>query len=256
MDFKMEILLTNDDSHDSPLFHFAIEKMREFGNLTVVVPTEEQSWKGKSITRYGDLVPGEISVPGGSAHTLNGTPADCVNYGIYHLFKNKPDLVVSGINMGRNTGVSFAFSSGTIGACLEGNIAGIPGIALSQVLAPEVFQYWIAHRALPETELDRIRRQSGVIVNKVMARYRENEAFREDRVTWNLNMPFQTAKDWEIKNTFLGHSVYGSCFRKEGEVFRHNLEDRTPDIQEGSDVSTTEAGHVSLTRLDMFLFGQ
>ena len=252
----MEILLTNDDSHDSPLFHFAIEKMREFGNLTVVVPTEEQSWKGKSITRYGDLTPGEISVPGGAAQTLNGTPADCVNYGIYHLFENKPDLVVSGINMGRNTGVSFAYSSGTIGACLEGNIAGIPGVALSQVLAPEVFQHWIAHRALPGTELDRIRQQSGAIIDRVMSRYLGDEAFRGGRLTWNVNMPFQTVADWEVQDTFLGHSVYGSCFRKEGEVFRHNLEGRTPDTREGSDVATTESGHVSLTRLDMFLFGQ
>lgn len=252
----MKILLTNDDSHDSPLFHFAVEKLREFGELTIVVPEEEQSWKGKSITRFGELCLGEIDVPGCTAHTLNGTPADCINFGIHHLFDGKPDLVMSGINMGRNTGVSFAFSSGTIGACLEGNIAGIPGIALSQVLAPEVFQYWIGHRSLPEPELDRIRHQSGEVVDKVMGMYFEDDTFRERRLTWNVNMPFQAVEDWKIRQTFLGHSVYGSCFQKVGKVYRHKLEGRTPDTREGSDVSTTEAGHVSLTLLDMFAFGQ
>ncbi|MBB29199.1 MAG: 5'/3'-nucleotidase SurE [Gemmatimonadetes bacterium] len=252
----MNILLTNDDSHDSPLFHFAVEKFREVGDLVVVVPLDEQSWKGKSITRFGDLHLSEIDVPGGTAYTLNGTPADCVNFGIHHLHDKKPDLVVSGINMGRNTGVAFAYSSGTIGACFEGNIAGIPGIALSQVLAPCAFQYWIAQRTLPAEELARIRRQADEVVDKVMDMYRADDTFGRQRLTWNLNMPFQTTEGWEIRETFLGHSVYGSCFKKEGDVYRHRLERRTPDTREGSDVATTEAGHVSLTRLDMFVLGQ
>jgi 5'/3'-nucleotidase SurE len=48
----MDILLTNDDSHISPLFHFLIDKLRLLGNLTIVVPKEEQSWTGKAISRF------------------------------------------------------------------------------------------------------------------------------------------------------------------------------------------------------------
>ena len=51
----MRILLTNDDSHDSPLFLLAIRILRGLGDLTVVVPAQEQSWKGKSMTRFGEL---------------------------------------------------------------------------------------------------------------------------------------------------------------------------------------------------------
>jgi broad specificity polyphosphatase/5'/3'-nucleotidase SurE len=40
------ILLTNDDSHDSPLFHRAIDALRPLGELHIVVPATEQSWKG------------------------------------------------------------------------------------------------------------------------------------------------------------------------------------------------------------------
>ena len=45
--------------------------------------------------------------------------------------------MVSGINIGKNVGLGFVFASGTVGACLEGNIAGIPGLALSQELRPD-----------------------------------------------------------------------------------------------------------------------
>ena len=63
----MHILLTNDDSHDSPLFLLAITILQSFGDLSVVVPAEEQSWKGKSMTRFSDLYVDRID--------LHGTPA-------------------------------------------------------------------------------------------------------------------------------------------------------------------------------------
>lgn len=42
---------------------------------------------------------------GARQFTLNGTPAECINLAIYNLFSSKPDLVVSGINEGKNTGL-------------------------------------------------------------------------------------------------------------------------------------------------------
>ncbi|MBN1141928.1 MAG: 5'/3'-nucleotidase SurE, partial [Deltaproteobacteria bacterium] len=101
----MEILLTNDDSHRSPLFQFIIEHLDALGRLTIVVPKEEQSWTGKSITRFKHLYVDEIALFGRGAFCLDGTPADCINWGIYHLYEGRrPDLVVSGINIGLNTG--------------------------------------------------------------------------------------------------------------------------------------------------------
>jgi 5'/3'-nucleotidase SurE len=63
----MRILLTNDDSHDSPLFLLAISLLQELGELTIVVPAQEQSWKGKAMTRFSDLYADRID--------LHGTPA-------------------------------------------------------------------------------------------------------------------------------------------------------------------------------------
>ena len=64
---------------------------------------------------------------------VDGTPASCVQIGLYHLFKDKGpiDLVLSGPNYGRNTTAVFSLSSGTIGGALEGAMCGVKSIALS-----------------------------------------------------------------------------------------------------------------------------
>ena len=152
------ILLTNDDSHDSPLFHFAIEALRKLGELHIAVPATEQSWKGKSMTRYGPLYAEKIAIHDYPAWSVTGTPADCVNLALYNLLDERPDIVVSGINIGKNVGLGFVFASGTVGACLEANIAGLPALALSQELTREDFQHWDQNRAFREatyTQLDR-----------------------------------------------------------------------------------------------------
>jgi len=144
---RPSLLLTNDDSHDSPLFLHAIAALSRLGDVTIVVPATEQSWKGKSMTRYGALYVERIDLHGRAAWSVTGTPADCVNLGIYNLLPAPPDVVVSGINIGKNVGLGFLFSSGTVGACLEANIAGLPALALSQELTPADFRYWDEHRS-------------------------------------------------------------------------------------------------------------
>ena len=252
----MDILLTNDDSHDSPLFPFVIEKLRALGNLTIVAPKEEQSWTGKSMSRFGDLTLEAVPLHGCRAYSLDGTPADCANLGIHHLYENGPDLVVSGINLGVNTGVAFAFSSGTVGACVEANIAGIPAVALSQKLGPEVFAAWVRDRKLPEGEEERLRGQSREFLDRIFQMLFDREDFRDHPVTWNVNLPFRAAADWRLVPTFLGHSFYGSCFKKNGGRFRHDKDIGEQDTRERADGEVIKQGHVSITRLDIRAFGQ
>jgi 5'-nucleotidase len=47
-----------------------------------------------------------------------------------------PDLILSGVNRGANLGEDVTYS-GTVSAAMEGALAGIPSIALSQVYARE-----------------------------------------------------------------------------------------------------------------------
>lgn len=127
------ILLTNDDGVDSPSLVPTIEAILRVPleiDLRVVVPDGERSWISKKISRFETLYHTDVEIAGYSVTTLNGTPADCVNFGIYN-FTPKPDLVVSGCNVGGNISLGHYLSSGTIGGMLEGVIAHIPSIAVS-----------------------------------------------------------------------------------------------------------------------------
>jgi 5'/3'-nucleotidase SurE len=127
----MEILLTNDDGIDSMALLPTLKELSKVGNVNCVVPAKEQSWKGKSITRrVKKIEKKQIKIEKYDVITLDALPADCANYGIYNL-ENKPDLVISGANLGHNLGISNFYSSGTIGAALEGHFSGIKSIAIS-----------------------------------------------------------------------------------------------------------------------------
>jgi len=127
----MRILLTNDDGLESPALLPTIQMLETIGDVDVVVPRYEQSWTSKSnIRRAKTIVKETHEVDGYHITTLDARPADCANYGIFNLDET-PDLVVSGANVGHNVGISAFFSSGTIGAALEGIFVGIPSVAIS-----------------------------------------------------------------------------------------------------------------------------
>ena len=65
---------------------------------------------------------------------LDGTPSDCVVVAMRKIFKEekKPDLLLSGVNVGANVGSDKVYS-GTVSAAVEGLFFGIPSIAISQL---------------------------------------------------------------------------------------------------------------------------
>ncbi len=251
---KPRILLTNDDSHDSPLFHFAIDALRELGEVSIAVPATEQSWKGKSMTRHGALYADKILIHGYPAWSVTGTPADCVNLALYHLLDELPDIVVSGINIGKNVGLGFVYASGTVGACLEGNIAGLPALALSQELTRDEFIYWDQNRGFEPAVAARLQRSVSVLVPQVWHALIHNHF--DARTTWNVNFPISDSLDLEIKRTRLGYSVYRDCFLKRGDQYFFGLKTADIDATPDTDDATLKAGHISATLLDIRDFGQ
>ena len=255
MSSKIRILVSNDDSHDSPLFHMAIEALAKLGELSIAVPATEQSWKGKSMTRQGAIYVEDIQIHGLPAWSITGTPADCTNLAIHELMDEPPDIVVSGINIGKNVGLGFVFASGTVGACLEGNIAGIPGLALSQELRPEDFYHWDQHRAFrPETEsflADQVAR----LVPKVWHQFIDGHL--DQKTTWNINFPYvDDVPEPEIQRTRLGMTYYGNCFVKRGDQYHFGLSKADVDTTADTDDAALKAGHVSATLIDITDFGQ
>lgn len=254
----MRILLTNDDSHDSPLFLLAISVLKNFGDLTVVVPAEEQSWKGKSMTRFGPIYAQRIDLHGTPAWAVTGTPADCANLAIYNLMDQPPDVVVSGINIGINTGLGFFMASGTLGACFEANIARVPAIALSQAMTREDFMYWSEHRSLPAESLARMDAATRKLMPQIWAEYVLPLTTKERKkapVTWSFNLP-DPPIDPKIIRARLGRTYYRQCFQQRGDQYFHDLRPFEIDQSVDTDQVVVASGNVSATLIDISDIGQ
>lgn len=135
---KPLILITNDDGVYSPGIKATIEAVMDLGDIVMAAPIRQQTGMGRSFPRTEDLgiiETVEIATKRGkvTAYGVHGSPAYAVVHGILELAPRKPDLCISGINYGENLGMVLT-CSGTVGAVLEANSHGIPGIAVSAEL--------------------------------------------------------------------------------------------------------------------------
>ena len=130
----VKVLVTNDDGIDAHGLRVLVEALSKHADVYVVAPAGQQSGKSHSITFLREVTPRERDVKGAvAAWVLDGTPADCVMWAIDYLENEEgvtPDFVISGINLGFNTGLA-AYYSGTVAGAREGAINGIRSIALS-----------------------------------------------------------------------------------------------------------------------------
>lgn len=131
----MRILLTNDDGVNAAGLKVLETIARRFSDdIWIVAPTEEQSGAGHSLTL---TQPVRLRKLGERRFCVTGTPTDAVMMAIAWIMKDTPpDLILSGVNRGANLGEDVTYS-GTVSAAMEGALAGIPSIALSQCYAKE-----------------------------------------------------------------------------------------------------------------------
>ena len=131
----MRILLTNDDGVNATGLKVLERIAGEFSDdVWTVAPTEEQSGAGHSLTLS---LPVRLRRLGERRFCVTGTPTDAVMMAIAQIMKDDPpDLILSGVNRGANLGEDVTYS-GTVSAAMEGALAGIPSIALSQCYAKE-----------------------------------------------------------------------------------------------------------------------
>src|SRR3954454_18026122 len=123
----MRILVTNDDGYRSEGIHALAEALRDLGEVIIVAPVAEASAIGHALTLRRPLRLESIDE---RVFAVDGTPTDCVNIAVTHVFKGLPDLVVSGINKGWNLGDDVTYS-GTVAGALEAALLGIPAVAVS-----------------------------------------------------------------------------------------------------------------------------
>lgn len=123
----IRILVTNDDGYRSAGIHALAVALRELGDVTIVAPTSEASAISHALTLRRPL---RLETIDDRVFAVDGTPTDCVNVAVTHVFNRLPDLVVAGINKGWNLGDDVTYS-GTVAGALEGALLGIPSLGVS-----------------------------------------------------------------------------------------------------------------------------
>ncbi len=130
----MRILLTNDDGIHAPGLEVLEAIARQFSDdIWICAPDEEQSGMGHALTLTR---PVRLRKHGEHRFSVTGTPTDAVTMGLRKVIEAQPDVILSGVNRGANLADDITYS-GTVSAAIEGALAGVRSIALSQVYSKE-----------------------------------------------------------------------------------------------------------------------
>lgn len=235
----MSVLITNDDGIQAAGMHALALALAAAVPVAVVAPEHERSATGHAITLHKPLRAVRAAIPGleGPAWATNGTPADCVVLGVLDLLPQRPEVVVSGINVGPNIGGDLTYS-GTVSGAMEGAIMGIPAIALS-VASFEVVSFEVA--ATAAVRLVKVVRRFGLPPDTLL----------------NVNVPNLTLAELQgIAVTRQGTRRYLNRLDKRkdprGRIYywMGGEEDPMPD-EEGTDAWALRRGMISVTPIQM-----
>lgn len=225
----MRILLTNDDGIEAAGLRALAEELTALGPVTVVAPARPRSAVSQSITLHRPIV---VHPRGRAEFAVEGTPTDCVKLAMSALCPRRPQMVVSGINHGLNTGANILYS-GTVAGAFEAALQGVPAVAVSLQAAPRMDFGTAARAAVP-------------IIRAL---------FGEPGVVYNVNLPSRAR--------IRGVRITRQAFRIERDRFRRRsnprgiayywLESVDGRRMRGSDLWTDEgavrAGYASVTPL-------
>ena len=238
------ILLTNDDGFDAVGLKALIDALEPIAKITVVAPARNKSACGHSLTLDRPLR--MVTVDDDFYKIDDGTPSDCIFISLNNLFKEgyKPDLVISGINIGANMGEDITYS-GTAAAAMEAVLHKIPAIAISQVCKngcediKNAFDFALAKQTIVK------------LATKILA----NEFPLDERKFLNVNIPAIEVNHCQgMKITKAGYREYGNDTHRHlnprGEEFYwiglHPLIWR-PSLKKNCDFEAIKENFVSIT---------
>lgn len=242
------ILLTNDDGFSSSGLLALKEALEGIARVFIVAPACEKSACGHGLTLSKPLK--MIEVQKDFYKLDNGTPSDCIYLGLHEFFKDKkPDLVISGINLGSNMGEDITYS-GTVAGAMEGAIYGIPSIAISQVL-----KNW------EKTHHDFSLAKE--CITHIVKQIFSSSFPLKDRKLLNINIPNLTSSTFKgYKITQAGYRIYENSATKSknprGQEYfwlgLHPLKwKERENAQAPSDFQAISEGYISLTPITLDL---
>ncbi|MEG8098675.1 5'/3'-nucleotidase SurE [Candidatus Liberibacter brunswickensis] len=229
----MRILLTNDDGIKSEGLIVLENIARSISDdIWICAPEMDQSCLANSLTMSRSIACRKIS---NQRFAVHGTPVDCVIVALQKMNNKKPDLILSGVNIGTNTSNHVAYS-GTLAAAFEGSLQGIRSFALSQAYTYENMIPW---------EVSKIYAPN--IIRQLLNTKVSNTT------VFNINFPRCSPK--EVEKTLVT-SQEKPCFvidakqvSKDGNITNYCLEFRehTKDLCKKSDAFAIEHNMISVT---------
>ena len=232
---RKRILAVNDDGIEAEGLIRLTEAAARFGTVWVVAPKNQCSAMSQRITVFDWITATPYAFPGPAekAWAVDGTPADCVKAALNVLLPERPDIVISGINNGYNTGFDIAYS-GTVGAAMEALMHGIPAIAFSNAYKGG---FETAEAYLPL-----------LLEDLILAPPEPDEI-------WNVNfpgIPLEDCRGIQTDCSIAPLQFYGDDFERrdleDGSIDLHNRGVYTlaEEAPEGSDIWAVLNGYVSL----------
>jgi 5'-nucleotidase len=249
-----KLLITNDDGIDSPCLVPLVRAVAALGEVRVVVPSSERSWIGKAISRFDIVRVEETEREGFPVHAVDGSPADCVNLAVHTLFSDRPEWVVSGINLGVNFGLAFILSSGTVGAALEAWIAGVPAVAFSMAIPRDVYGLTGAHRLAALGDRPPVAAAVATEILQELLRF----GLPDGVDGFSINLPADVTCETPRVFAPVTRSRYGRLFvpAPEGGYLHRFSGLEVLDPSPYGDIGVVESGAVAITPLRLDLSGQ
>jgi 5'-nucleotidase len=237
----MKLLICNDDGIHAPGIAALHRAVKGFGEVYVIAPDVERSAAGHAITLADPIKCTPVEKNGEFfGYGIGGTPADCIKLAVCAILKETPpDFVLSGINLGSNTGISVIYS-GTVSAATEGVVLGIPGVAFS-----------LCTYSSPQWEM--AERVAGELAQKIIAKSMPPGVLLNINIP---NLPYDRIKG--IKVTRMGRSRFIEKFHRrldprgrtyywlDGELEVH-------DDGEDVDIHAVRDGFISITPIHLDL---
>lgn len=244
---KPLLLLTNDDGYYAPGLRVLWQAFRADFETKVIAPSRGKSWIGKAITNPGPLTLDAEEWDGEKIHVVtDGTPADCINLGLYHLAARKPAAVISGINNGANFTNSLTLSSGTVGGALEAALNGVLGVAVSLEMDEDTEAIFRRESFEGQEALF----QPGAHAASLFLREWLTRPHDPRILLVNVIIPAHIAGPPRFIECAPLPYNYGSVFEKRGDQYfnrgRGFVENGTPILPD-TDVWTIHQGHVAYT---------
>ena len=239
------ILLTNDDGINSEGLWAAYDALREIADVVVCAPATQQSAVGRSLSIFEPLRVNTVNRGGITAYAVGGKPTDSVILALFAL-DVKPDLIVSGINIGENLSYEAITTSGTVGAALEAANHGFPAVAFSLQIEDQKEKFEDARNLA-----DKFFETKGVI-RDVITRIME-KGFPSFTHVINVNIPSVITGGYEI--THLAEHLFVTGVEKRldprGKPYYWINGPLVTDAPEGTDVHAIHKGNISITPITL-----